>query len=385
VRPQYNHPQRGSMPKNIVVCCDGTGQKFGDRNSNVVKLYRVLDLDDPSRQIAYYHGGLGTMGSPAALTVLSCAWTKFLGLAFGYGLTRDIGDAYAYLMDTYMPGDRVYLFGFSRGAYTVRALSSLLYMFGLVRPENFNLIPYATELLKKEAKNRFEVAAQFKETFSRSCPTHFIGVWDTVSSVGWITNQVRLPYTAHNPEIRHGRHAVSIDERRCFFRTNLWSQPAADQDIKQVWFAGVHSDVGGGYAEKESGLSKLAFEWMLREAAAQQLQVKDARVQEVLGRAGGDWSQPDPTAKLHDSLFEDGWWLLEPLPHKFTDMSVKPPQSRWRIPLGRRRRMPAGSLVHASAFQRRQQDPSYKPSNLVADAREEPWTPWPPAAGVAHA
>src|SRR4051812_2019178 len=115
------------MGKNIVICADGTGNKFSDKNSNVVKLYQCLDLSAPGRQIAYYHGGLGTLGDPSALSQWSKRWTAAKGLAFGYGLTRAIADIYSFLMDTYEDGDRVFLFGFSRGAYTVRAVTGMLH------------------------------------------------------------------------------------------------------------------------------------------------------------------------------------------------------------------------------------------------------------------
>src|SRR3954451_16844410 len=111
------------MAKNIVICCDGTGNKYSNRNPIVVKLYSALDLSDTNQQIAYYHPGLGTIGAASALTRLGKWWTKVLGLAFGYGLTGDIGDAYKFLMDNFEEGDKVFLFGFSRGAYTVRVLS----------------------------------------------------------------------------------------------------------------------------------------------------------------------------------------------------------------------------------------------------------------------
>src|SRR5215813_4003488 len=101
------------MAKNIVICCDGTGEQFGDQNSNVIKLFSALDLDDPARQIAFYHPGLGTMGARNALSRLAKWWTKILGLAFGYGITSDIGDAYRFLMDNFEPDDCVFLFGFS--------------------------------------------------------------------------------------------------------------------------------------------------------------------------------------------------------------------------------------------------------------------------------
>jgi len=113
------------MPKNIVICCDGTGNQFGENNSNVVKLYSVLVIQ-PEVQTAYYHPGVGTMGARNALSTLGKLWTKARGLAFGYGLSDNIADAYQFLMSRFEDNDRIYLFGFSRGAYTVRALCGLV-------------------------------------------------------------------------------------------------------------------------------------------------------------------------------------------------------------------------------------------------------------------
>ena len=277
--------------------------------------------------MAYYHAGLGTMGSPNALNRVARLWTKTIGLAFGYGFTRDVGDAYAFLMDTFERKDRVFLFGFSRGAYTVRALAGLLHMFGLVPARDYDLIPYATEMLKrKQDPETFDEADGFKSTFSRECKPYFIGVWDTVSSVGWVWDPTHIPYTRRDPDLSIGRHAISVDERRCFFRQNLWGEPLPSQNIKQVWFAGVHSDVGGGYAESESGLAKISLEWMLREAALAGLAVKDERIQEVLGRRGGNWVKPDAPGTIHNSLRESGWWLLEPFPHRYWDSTCHPPR-----------------------------------------------------------
>ena len=122
------------------------------------------------------------------------------------------------------------------------------------------------------------------------CRPWFVGVWDTVSSVGWIENPLKLPYIADNPSIQIGRHAIAIDERRAFFRSHLWRPSSrADQehgpkDLKQVWFPGVHCDVGGGYLEAESGLSKVALEWMLDEAQSAGLLVDPARRRQILGQ-----------------------------------------------------------------------------------------------------
>jgi len=127
-------------------------------------------------------------------------------------------------------------------------------------------------------KDYFDLASEFRSTYGKAaCAPHFIGVWDTVSSVGWIDNPLHLPYSADNGDIQIGRHAVAIDERRAFFRNNLWRPRPPDggpKDLKQVWFPGVHCDIGGGYPEAESGLSKIALEWMFREAVAAGLPVR---------------------------------------------------------------------------------------------------------------
>jgi Uncharacterized alpha/beta hydrolase domain (DUF2235) len=151
------------VSKNIVICCDGTGNEFGAENSNVVKLYQRL-ISDPT-QVMYYHPGVGTMGSRSALSVTGKWWTKVIGLAFGYGIFDNVADAYIYLMRRFHPGDNVYIFGFSRGAYTARALCGMLHAIGLLREDNEALIPYAIRLLKGK---QFDIAPGFKKTFSRA-------------------------------------------------------------------------------------------------------------------------------------------------------------------------------------------------------------------------
>ena len=376
------------MPKNIVVCCDGTANQFSEDRTNVVKLFYTL-VHGKERQVAFYHPGVGTMEAVGAVTSWAKWVTKILGLAFGYGLERDIGDAYIFIMKNFEPGDKVYLFGFSRGAYTARAVASLLHMYGLIPKDNEPLVPYAIRLLtairkldkrsdNNEASPRqdessrdpkvaaiFKLAEDFKKTFShRECTPHFVGVWDTVSSVGWIENPLRLPYSANNPDIAIGRHAISIDEKRAFFRTNLWRapnppgnppEPVGPVDVKQVWFAGVHCDVGGGYAESESGLAKIPLQWMLREAEAAGLLVDPARHDEVLGLGGSDdYVKPDPNGMIHESL-EGAWWIAEIIPKRHWDYATK----AWgrRMNLARRRTIPRGALIHRSVYQRT----GYKP------------------------
>lgn len=141
------------MAKNIVICIDGTGNEFGNRNSNVVKLYSALDCND-EHQLAFYHPGLGTMGSPNALSTFSQWWTKVFGLAFGFGISAALEDCYTFLMEHYEDGDSIFIFGFSRGAYCARALSAMLHMYGLVRKGNEPLIRYVLRMFKKKSKTK---------------------------------------------------------------------------------------------------------------------------------------------------------------------------------------------------------------------------------------
>src|SRR5262249_37415845 len=146
-------------------------------------------------------------------------------------------------------------------------------------------IPYILRSLKHMSNESLELAFKFRETFSLvQCKPHFVGVWDTVSSVGWIYDPLSVRFSKNNPDIQIGRHAISIDERRCFFRQNLWGEQQDGQSLKQVWFAGVHSDIGGGYPESNSGLAKVTLEWMITEAATAGLKVVPANLDLVLGR-----------------------------------------------------------------------------------------------------
>lgn len=351
------------MPKNIVVCCDGTGNEFGDSKSNVIKLYKTLKCD--ASQIGYYHPGVGTMGSRSALTGVGKTWTKVMGLAFGYGISDNIADAYQFLMRNFEPGDDVYVFGFSRGAYTARALCGMLHIVGLLPPGNEGQIPYAIRMIKK--KIDFAVAADFKKTFSRECKPYFVGVWDTVSSVGWVYDAVRFPYTraSNNPDFQIVRHAISIDERRAFFPSNGFgphykdkhpdTKLNVDQDILEVLFAGVHSDVGASYPEGESQLSKISLQWMLVHAEAAGLKVDQDRKARILG-PNKDYVAPDPeSSNQHESLHGPLWRFAEIFPKT---ISVEEAPNVWRkrvwINFGRRRRFTELPLpvVHESVQQR---------------------------------
>jgi uncharacterized protein (DUF2235 family) len=352
------------MSKNIVICCDGTGNEFSQNNSNVVKLYSALD--QTADQVSYYHPGVGTMGSKNALSAIGKWWTWFIGLAFGYGISENIADAYLFLMRNYEEGDKIYIFGFSRGAYTARALAGVLRMFGLLTKGNEALIPYAIRLAKKK-KPDFNLIFRFKDTFSRPCKTHFLGVWDTVTSVGWIYNAVHFPYTTKNPDFNIVRHAISIDERRAFFRQDLFISATPQQNIKQVWFSGVHCDVGGGYAEIESGLSKIGLKWMMEEAKENGLLI-DIQKERILLGGTNKFSLPDPRALMHKSL-KAWWWLGEVMPKIHNHQVVSNGEIKWkkslRINLARPRFIDKNSaVIHESVKERIKAIPEYRPPNI---------------------
>jgi len=368
------------MSRNLIVCFDGTNNQFGvAADTNVVRLVKSLERS-PERQIVYYDPGVGTLPEPGLFTKAGKRISEIFGLAFGVGLISKIERAYAFLMHNWQPGDRVFLFGFSRGAYTARALAALLYMFGLLAPSHDNLLPYVMRLFRssrrmldggnRHSASRFwQLCAEFRNTFAREaaldhrrCGVHFVGVWDTVSSVGWVWDPVRFPHTASNPGVAIVRHAVSIDERRSFFRANLFGADAAGQDLQEVWFAGVHSDVGGGYPESAGGLWRESFKWMLDEAKAAGLLTDAQREQRVLTRTEPPkkpWAEPQ-----HESLTWK-WWAAEFFPKLRYNKGMKR-----RLPhlgLGRRRSIEPGALIHPSVRQRLDEVESYAPRNLVRE------------------
>lgn len=384
------------MAKNIVVCCDGTGNQFGRENSNVVKFYTCLKVG--AEQRAYYHPGVGTMGDPRRSSRWAKEWSRIKGLAFGAGFTANMADAYKYLMETYEDGDRIYLVGFSRGAYTVRALGGALFMYGLLCPGNEEHLSYLLDMYsdasreaynkkKKGQKASIQETAEsrgFRETFSRRVEIHFMGLWDTVSSVGWIYDPVKLLFEGQNPILRKGRHAISVDERRCFYQSNLWGEPlnlesrlaldpklpaTDDQDIVQAWFAGAHSDVGGSYLHAEAAPAMDALKWLLEEAKDDHLLIDDDKQACVFGEGSSEfphlcalYPKVSEGVKVHESLCGP-WWLLEFFPHKYFDQAG---EKHWRFsPWPHRRELPDQALIHPS-LRKRLKLQEYTPKNLAA-------------------
>jgi len=279
------------MSKNIVICLDGTwnDKDDGDHLSNVALIHEMSE-HDPNAQLAYYDKGVGTDGW----------YDKKLGGVHGSGLSDNIREAYAYLAEHYEADDAVYLFGFSRGAYTARSLSGFLYAAGL--PASGHSTAVEIEDIYDSYKKRDADELKAHKADGRSCPVKFLGVWDTVGALGVPVSFLRdgsnklfgFHDTTLSPEVEAACHAVSIDEKRASFEPTLWLEtPDNAERIEQVWFSGVHSDVGGGYAERH--LSDIALKWMCEQASANGWQEKTNHGQAL---------NPDPTGPVHDSAYK---------------------------------------------------------------------------------
>jgi uncharacterized protein (DUF2235 family) len=280
--------------RNLVVCLDGTRNEPETGPTNVTRLYDIAVQDE--RQLVYYDPGVGTMGARSATTRAGRWLTQVGGLVLGHGIKENVEEAYSFLMGAYRPGDRIFVFGFSRGAYTARALTGMLRTVGLLRPGAGNLVPYAMKLYAKggrsgqsEAAERefWRVRTEFTDSFgnpefpSRFAPqVEFLGVWDTVKSVGWLNwraqlQQARWPFTRKVSNVRLVRHAISLDERRRpygEYRFDEKELPGPGGRVREMWFVGVHSDVGGAFAD-DHALADIALKWMTDEAIAAGLAV----------------------------------------------------------------------------------------------------------------
>jgi uncharacterized protein (DUF2235 family) len=289
--------------KRIVICADGTwnvrdqiDRESGKRRpTNVTKIARAIRPRDARGidQIVYYHDGIGT-GGPL---------DKATGGAFGRGIEDNIRDLYRFIVYNYEPGDELFFFGFSRGAFTVRTLAGFMYRIGLLEKDDDYFVPdlYACyEKSKGEGTPEWEQAHR-KIQGKRPCPpVKMIGVWDTVGALGapGLLGQIlnRKKYTYHdvglNCTIANAYHALAIDERRKPFKPTLWEKPVGwTGQLEQAWFPGVHSNVGGGYAP--DGLANEALHWIVEKAEALDLEV-DSR---YLGHF-----RPCFNSVLHDSM-----------------------------------------------------------------------------------
>jgi len=288
--------------RNIVMGFDGTwnrpNQVDRDRQvpTNVVKLLRALE-PGPSL-LKYYSTGVGTAGT------LDKVW----GGVAGRGLFGNMREAWSWLGEHYRPGDRLFLFGFSRGAFTARSLAGMLAVCGVAasRPGagNADADEACRIYRQRDAGKRARLGARFRhDHHCHDAIVHMLGVWDTVGAMGLPTRgpmgwATRARHGFHNvrlgTHIRHAYHALAINERRAPFAPSLWQYPvpASVETVQQMWFAGVHSNIGGGYVD--AGLSDITLMWMLEQAQQQGLSLNDNYVQRRV--------DPDVFGELRDSL-----------------------------------------------------------------------------------
>lgn len=261
------------MGKNIVVFSDGTGQDGGTRhNTNVYKLFNLI-LDRSSQQVSFYDPGLGT------------GWRKATGNIFGRGFNKNVLQCYEFIFQNFQKDDKIFLFGFSRGAATVRSLSGFLHLFGILPKSRSKLIKQAWKIY--QIGNRAERERRAKEFVDLNhnmwANVEFLGVWDTVAALGLPDSNVDkvlnliVPHGFHDftlsKSVLHAYHALAIDDVRKAFHPVLFDPQLSrqGQTLRQVWFMGMHGDVGGGYEERE--LSDTVLEWMVQHAVRHGLHV----------------------------------------------------------------------------------------------------------------
>ncbi|SEO18983.1 Uncharacterized alpha/beta hydrolase domain [Flavobacterium sp. CF108] len=345
------------MPKNIVICCDGTDNKLTiNENTNVLHLYSCLEKSD--RQVTYYHPGVGTIAPSGARNWLSRKWHIIKDQVSASSLEENVKNAYLFLMDNYQDGDKIYLFGFSRGAYTVRMLSGLIEMFGLLQKGNYSHLRYALEIYVKGDK-MFEIANAFRSRFSRKIDIHFIGIWDTVVAAGGLINYYKsFPYSRSLGVAKTIRHAISIDERRKHY--DFYEVSESHTSCKQVLFAGVHSDVGGSYPVE--GLSKLALEWMLGEASNHDLILLKNKVERYVYGVRSNYQKPDFTLEIHNSL-TFGFKIFDFIPRARYKKNGWFYEMTFDFRLWPQRKFANSAYIHQSVINKIAAN-KYKPANL---------------------
>lgn len=313
--------------KNLILLSDGTWKSGGEGTaSNVWKLYQTLNLRSESPdQMAFYYDGVGTS---------NFRFLQVLGGAFGRGLKANVLKLYEQMLRNYEDGDKLFLFGFSRGSYTIRLLTGLISEFGACK----NLIGHEDEAYRAinaayiTGKNP-EAPSQLRSQYGISgnpsqpddpdfVPIEFVGLWDTVDAIGGPFDQLRgminklMPYQFHNGDkrpvanIKNGYHALGIDEARGPFLPVMWDEEGIgeDQTIEQVWFAGVHSNIGGGYPKP--GVSLEPFTWIVDKAKTHGLELIELEYQILRNRAN-----------VHSTLYDSRAGLAAYYPYEPRDVA----------------------------------------------------------------
>lgn len=338
--------------KRIVICADGTWNRpeknlKKDIPTNVLRLARSVKPGgaEGTKQQVFYDWGIGSYHD------------QITAGATGKGLNKNIMDDYRYIVQNYSHGDEIFLFGFSRGAYTIRSLCGLINNCGILKRPDARLIQKAFNHYKKPGPNHApdgSASVQFRDDHSYpSRQIKFVGVWDTVgalgipiSFLGFLDPPDEFYDTKIGPNISIARHAMAIDEVRSDFEPTIWNPQPSKLDLKQAWFAGVHSDIGGGYKRDKDGtlLSDIPLDWMIREARSAGL---------VLESHLRDRLNPNPTATLHRSrkhIYRSKPKFFRPIDHGKDEI-----------------------LIHKSVKARWDQNPKYRPKNLVKYIEENGW------------
>lgn len=374
------------MSKTIILLFDGTANTVKTNRSNILRLYGCLEKSE--QQVVWYSPGVGTFGGEGSLFHYRQRLREWLDRATGWGLDANVKEAYRFLVQNYdngkragkrvQPRDRIVMFGFSRGAYTARVLAGFLNAFGLMAPRHLNLLDQAYRAYKgvaerPDAKGDWdEMNLWYRVLRPDIVPVAALGLFDTVSSVfEWGRAGPRFrahANTSLNPSVAAVRHAVALDERRALYQPLLW--PARQdyfgnrfrrgrnqaQDLRELWFAGVHSDVGGGYPERSSALGKVALDWMIHETRGLGVRYRQSTVNRlVLGRQGDGPSDryvaPDPMARAQESLTL-GWLLTGLVPRRVPGGMTATALFGLYLPLWRRRHVPNDALLHESVAAR---------------------------------
>jgi uncharacterized protein (DUF2235 family) len=348
--------------RRLIICADGTWNrpdqktKGVDTPTNVVKIARAIRPVDSKgiTQVAYYHAGVGTHDGD-----------RLFGGAFGRGLDRNIRDCYRFLVQNYQPGDELYFFGFSRGAYTVRSLAGFIRNSGLLKIQFAGEEDEAYKLYRDRSPDSHPnspAAVEFRDKYSYDpVPITCIGVWDTVGALGLpveffnigTARKYRFHDVTLSGRVQNAFHALAIDERRKPFAPTLWEQPLEDMDrnwLEQAWFSGVHSNVGGGYPD--ASLSDVALHWMIDRVTARcGLDIDSAVIDAT--------TKPSPVGELYDSM-KFGYKVIGEFERRIDELAA----------VRRTRGVNTWEYVHESAKLRvdglAAKKPPYLPRNLSA-------------------
>jgi len=231
-----------SPGRSIVICLDGTGDKFDNDNSNVVKFVACLKKDSPN-QITYYQSGIGTYDGHG----LTKGWSAAVDMAVGSGLGVHIKDAYSFIMENYCEGDKICLLGFSRGSYTVRCLAGMLHKVGLLPAQNQAQVSFAYNFYKDDTPEGWKMSAEFKKTFCTDVSVYFVGIWDCVASVGFFPRTLPFSKSPTN-SIAYFRHAMALDEHRAKFKVCQYQRqdPGVAPQVDDTSKARIESHLTGG-------------------------------------------------------------------------------------------------------------------------------------------